>query len=252
MDVALIPPKAMLEDMELTATRLFLPEWLAKDGDYHDAYLRASTQPWVTTILDNGAAEGKSMSKMHHVSLVNNLRPTEFALPDHLGDGLATVASSKGLTNNWAQFLSRNVNAGFVMQGTSEQEAWWSLTKILSYSKMKKVIKVVYIPRLLVKPWDKKIRLRLARRIHAEFPELEIHLFGMSSFWSYEPFDAARTGIIRSIDTSFPYQAALAEKGYDVVQPGLRRPDNYFNVKMSPKVKDLAKQNVHRLLELVY
>lgn len=252
MQVALIPPKALLEDTELTSMQLFLPH-LLEDKEYFDKFEEFLLKPWVTTILDNGAAEALQLTDIQFRETVLKLRPTEFALPDVLGNGPATVARALDF-GDLRRFALNKIKVGFVAQGTTEEEAWWSVTKLLSYAVMKDHVKVIYLPRLLVAEWDREIRIRLAQRIKAEFPHLEIHLFGANNIWAREVLWAASCKVIRSIDTSLPYQAAYANRRLRNLEmgetlEGVKRPSNYFAADFSdPELRMLVTANVRTYL----
>lgn len=252
MQVALIPPKVLLADTDLTAMQLFLPH-LLEDKEYFDKFDEYSRQPWVTTILDNGAAEALQLTDVQFRETVLKLRPSEFALPDVLGNGPATVARALDF-GDLRRFTLNKIKVGFVAQGTTEEEAWWSVAKLLSYAVMKDHVKVIYLPRLLVTSWDKEIRIRLARRIKSEFPHVEIHLFGANNVWAQEILWAEACKIIRSIDTSLPYQAAYANRRLRDLEmgetlEGVERPSDYFNVDFSdPTLRVRVTANVETYL----
>lgn len=258
MQVALIPPKQFRHHMGLTAAQLFLPEWLSETEHEHDL-ISFVQQPWQTVIMDNGAAEGKKISNDEFRQLLVHYRPSEYALPDVLGDGPATVKKAQEFGSVRVRGLTqRGVKTGFVAQGTTAEEAMWSLDQIMVQQAFNQHIDVVYLPRLLVQRHNRFARLRLAEKIHKKYMKLDIHLFGASKYYVDEVLEASQMGIIRSIDTSLPYQAAamsdmhLVDFARSSHADNLRRVDDYYNHELTDKQVQRAESNVTMYLSWAY
>jgi hypothetical protein len=93
------------------------------------------------------------------------------------------------------------------------------------------LVHTIGIPRILISMFkDKNVRLRLAQAIHRGWPAMSIHLLGTNSDALTEvPIAAVSAPYIRSVDTSLPFNYAIAgERLHPKATPGIKRPENYF------------------------
>lgn len=226
MDVALIPPVSLLGDTARTDMQLLLPQmWYNRV--YMIEYSHMLRDPKQYVIMDNGAAEDERLSDEALVRFAAQYEPNEMAIPDHLGDMANTVAHARQFLDQYGMRLHEDhrIKLGYVAQGSDPEEAFYGVQKMVyDYGWL---IDTIFIPRLLVKNTNLTARLQLALDIHNTWKKrFDIHFFGASNKWPGEVIEAANTGFIRSIDTSWPYQAAFhkvpmrrSTRGHIVTRP---------------------------------
>jgi hypothetical protein len=212
---------------------------------YHDWYEDLATKGH-HIILDNGAAESRVPSNKALTKHIQDFQPTEFALPDILGDSDATVAAGMNFYYDHHNDVPSDVSWGFVAQGTTIDDACGAVNAIMD-SAAGSEIEVIYVPRLLVKEAGPRARSEVAEYIHHRYPELTIHMFGMSNESVREPLWIAKTcPYVRSIDTSLPYyyaEASITLSEDTLVK--VDRPDNYFDLKFWDR--SIANHNINVL-----
>lgn len=253
MRVALIPPVSRLADTQRTDIQLLLPHMLQTNAAYRKWYSRLSN-PILNQgqrqhfILDNGAAESIDCAyeDLYECACVY---ANELALPDVLHDRVATVVKSRHFLDWYVKIQSElEVDLGYVAQGNTPMDAFKGVEAILgTHSEM---ISIIYIPRHLVTRFYMEARIELAKLIHAWWPELIIHFFGMNQLWPGEIISAARkVPFVRSVDTSMPYQFAWHTEPMRMVRSeGMKyisRPDNYFDISSDSIHTD---RNINKIL----
>lgn len=247
MKVALIPPLAYLEDTYKTELQLVLPHMMT-EPQYAQWYNENATLRSHRFILDNGAAEGVAIDPHKYVDLALSLA-NEVALPDILYDRIGTIRSSDEFLNiHGYTLLDIGIDIGYVAQGRNGEDAFRGVEEIVA--RWNSVITVIYIPRLLIRPDSLEVRIDLAKRIHARWPHLAIHFFGMNQLWPGEILMAATAApFIRSVDTSMPYQFAYAAEpmqlGRTASMREISRPNNYFDINPD---NVLVNRNVAKIL----
>lgn len=247
MQVALIPPVRHLVDTQQTHMQLILPHML-QNTEYKNWYnnLRAISSSQYF-ILDNGAAEGVIINPDHYLDIALSGLVDEIALPDVLYDRVTTVQKCHKFINKYGQqLISSQIGIGYVAQGNSEEDALKGIEEVVTH--WGNVITVIYIPRLLVKRFTLTARLNLASKIYERWPNIQIHFFGLNQIWPGEIADAAKLSIVRSVDTSMPYQFAY-EKAFMSSLPRIgalviTRPKNYFDLMLDGHV---VQNNITRL-----
>lgn len=251
MELALIPPVALLDMTLQTTYQLALPH-MFKDPWYEAHYktLLAAQPIGAHVILDNGAAESEHIDNLDLVRLINELHPVEFALPDVLADTDKTVAQAFHFMLDFADQIPSDVRIGYVAQGTTVKESVEGVRHIIE-SAVGDAIRVVYIPRLLLKEsGSREARLEVARQLYVEFPELDLHLFGASVEWPQEVRAAARMPWIRSMDTSLPFNYAINYELIDIETAGkINRPKDYFSLELDDRQTALSYVNVETFME---
>lgn len=238
MQLALIPPTSLLSYTWRTHYQLMLPHLLG-DATYAHHYwnLKASGK---YIILDNGKAEAQDITNHRLIGLLKRWRPHEFVLPDVLGNADATVDAVDTFFEDLGERRIYS-SLGIVAQGRCIDEALTCLSEIMDehYNR----VDVIYLPRLLVKPEDPTARLALAHVVKADYPDKPIHFLGAAPSYIREMEVAGLSGLVRSMDTSAPfnyaYEGSLLEMG-EVIS----RPEKYFDQPASMFSRSVVLANV--------
>lgn len=244
MEIALIPPSEYVaEYAALSDIDLILPRQWASDEAYRNAYQTLWSSGKRHVILDNGAAENEQPSASELMAIIEEVQPDEFALPDVLLDSQATLQRSVSFLENELGGHRGSVRLGFVAQGTTVAEAYSAAaTWILQYGGANDII---FLPRVLTYVTHGLARIELAEVINSMFPNVEIHLFGMSNQWPGEMLAAAGYPFIRSIDSSLPFYNGLAYS--NMYQHNIERPDQYFDIVFDDEQKAQVDKNVEMM-----
>lgn len=265
MKLALIPPLCRLRDMEQTDYQLILPQLVNSHVRYEDFVYHLKTRGDFL-ILDNGAAEGKIVEEDDLIDIAVELEVNELAVPDTLGDMVATLKQFIGFFERNEETLAVNKfstggpNLGFVAQGNSWVESI-SLVNTVMKSDWSPYINTVYIPRLLVKEsGNVRERIQVAEQIYKDYAgRLEIHMFGSAPEWPREAMAVdTECPYVRGMDTSMPYNFAYQEPRrpaqamgggasiWDATgsKPLIRRPEGYFTKSLDRFDLPLLEQNV--------
>lgn len=250
MECALIPPIPLLSYNKPQKYQLCLPH-LLKNGIYRRAY-RGYCRTGKYVILDNGAAEAVKVKPGQLVAHALDLKVREVVAPDVLGNMEGTVNETLDFLRWGGEELQTeklNVKIGIVAQGRDIQEALTCVAIVMrSYYAYR--VSTVYIPRLLVTSMRPSTRVQLAEAIYHRWPELEIHMLGVSRKWLQEPLAIARmTPFVRSIDTSVPFTEAYYRRLLNKDKVGMPRPDDYFEWSpLHDENTEIVKKNVERFL----
>ena len=264
MELALIPPKALLDDTNLTKVQLMLPQLLISDetialDDYSSTYREHCLDPSQYVIMDNGAAEKEQMSNEDLIKILRAYEPDEFALPDVLGDSIATILTAKiffyahqtDLDN--LNLRREELRLGFVAQGKTVHESVGTVVRMMTYN-WSLQISTIYIPRLLIKETNNpNARFEVLAELWSRYGNrFEYHLFGAASTYPGEVTVASTYNELRSMDTSLPYQLSYARQEFSILDddyphPEIRRPKDYFN--MSTEQFHYHARNVSTYLE---
>jgi hypothetical protein len=231
MLAALIPPRG-LENYALASgihLALAIPS-LLKHAPYVGLYRRAK-RLGNYVILDNGLAEGQAASPSYLLEVAKDLSVDEIVAPDMMTD-------TKGTLTGVRSFLSRHEAAinGFnvmaVAQGRSMQE-FRRCTK--AYSDMP-AITTLGVPRhMLTTLNSRSARIDFVQwLVKEEYTErFKIHLLGTNAWWTGETRAVAKYlgDVVRSIDSSLPFNYALADVYLNANFPNparIDRPHLYF------------------------
>jgi hypothetical protein len=97
-------------------------------------------------------------------------------------------------------------------------------------------VNTIGIPRLIMDSLGKTARLDLAAWIRTKYGErFKIHLLGTNPLWVKEVYYAAKYHpYIRSVDTSLPYNYAIAGEKVDDTNVVVKRPAGYFEKDWRP------------------
>lgn len=246
MEVALIPPVSLVEETQRTRMQLMLPHMLQNEA-YKNQYLKYLEDNSHYVILDNGAAEDYLADDDDLVHLAMWYKPDELAIPDVLGECQLTIdAGNRFLSTYGMSLKAQRIKLGYVAQGADPQEALEGVRNMVFHWGW--ALSTIFLPRLLVKSSDTSARLWLAHRVHEEFPNYNIHLFGASPYWPGEVMYAKTYSYIRSIDTSLPYSYSFyGRKIKTRASVPISRPAEYFE-KPATEFTNVDK-NVMRYLE---
>ena len=252
MKLALIPPFQFLDDVFVTNTQMMLPHLISHES-YANRYRGFGELNSQFVIMDNGAAEDESIKDTELVAKAIEFRVDEVVAPDYLGESDFTVAKTIAFIQYCrGKYAGAHTPIGIVAQGVDAIDALWCIMEILN--KESDAISTIYIPRLLVKGYYDLTRLRIAAKVSMHYPDKNIHFLGASAKWPGEIIEAARSGIVRSIDTSMPYMYAKLGMELDKESPFIPTRGNdgfYFTRLWSTLETDLAKKNVDTILRWV-
>lgn len=218
MKLALIPPLAhVTEFCEDRDYHLVLPH-LLQNEDYAEFY----SEVFGHVILDNGMAEGVAFDWHNLMSAAEMLGADEIVIPDHLGDGEATIERTKAFHNIAKQHPEFKYIG--VVQGRDSHE----IVKCLTYMALQDWISVVALPRCL-NVLGGKMRITILSHFADTITEgfEAVHCLGMSKYMD-EPLDLAECDLVRGMDTSLPFTMAIAER---LIKSGpyIGRTETYFD-----------------------
>lgn len=245
MKVGLIPARGLENYALLSRFHLVLaiPELMARRA-YSGMYKRA-VRLGDYVVLDNGAAEDRHVDEFTLCQTAEDLGCQELVLPD-------VMYRAKQTVNAVTRFLSSHPNGMVKMavaQGVLMHDLQWCVSK---YSDMPGV-DVVGLPRHLVTTTGKAAtRIELANWIERSYPgRFQVHLLGTNPAWLKEVAAAAKYAAhIRSVDTSLPFNYALAGKVLRNAGAQVARPEGYFDQDWSGHIDArILRDNIQFLME---
>lgn len=223
MKAALIPPKGLEARMYQGSLIMGLAH-LVRSPSYLRS-LQAAVQDNRFVILDNGAAEGEPVSNEGLQEAARLIGAKEVVLPDVMRDAQGTVDAATRYLKELGPAVGVEYMA--VAQGTTFDE----VKKYIDQFKLYGPIATIGLPRLLV-DYNRSMRIDLANWMLSEFGKrYNIHFLGTNPAWPREVYYAARYAPhVRSVDTSMPYNYALAKVKLDTTGPlpKVTRPQGYF------------------------
>jgi len=245
MKLALIPPIDMLEYTDETDTQLMLPQMITNDV-YRYVYQRHCDNPDQFVILDNGIAEGTPISTGQLIVMAHEFGVDEIVIPDHMAEAKATLDE---YTSFWDYARESESLSGlrtmFVLQGNNKDE-FYALADIATAPRFKAT--TIGIPRhALTTCHDPLIRLKLAKYIKARNKKKDIHLLGASPEFPGELRNFRHTGLVRSTDTSSPFNYAWAGEILHQSNAPVRRPANYFYQPFETFHLDKVEKNIKKI-----
>jgi len=201
------------------------------DFDYHSAYTQACRMG-AFTILDNGAAEGSTVTPDALLKIAKDLLPSEIVCPDVLQNAEETKYQVKCFADKATAFknVHETIKYMAVVQGVTLDELYDMVDFYAGYG----WITTLGIPRWLISKFSKAVRIDLATWVKQRYDDrFEIHLLGTNSEWYGETRSVGRYApFVRSIDTSLPYNLAMVNKGIWRVATEthlpVQRPKDYF------------------------
>jgi hypothetical protein len=192
-------------------------------------------------IVDNGACEGQMADPSTLVQYARTMKADEVVSPDVLGDYEGTVEVNRKFFENpplgFMQFKWMGV-----VQGADQDD----LVRCAEFYAQNPAITTLGIPRIILSTLDQlNARIDFANRISAQFPgRFELHFLGADSRWPGEIRAAACYTQARSMDTSLPFNYALAGKFITERDATISRPKNYFSG-VTVNHPDILEFNLH-------
>jgi hypothetical protein len=229
MRVCLIPPRG-LEDCALRSNRHLVLAQIT-NRYYQDTYkkLRSLPEHWMT--VDNGANEGTAVGDFKLMEVAAEYHAHEVVVPDVLYDADKTKERVKGFFRNLEEmhdsFYPKPMGFMGVVQGTNSR----ALQDMIEFYAEQPKITALGIPRHLIKTMkDSTIRLKLAEQIWKRWGDARpVHLLGTCASYLEEIVIAGKMGpIVRSVDSSLPFNYALHGTKLQLGAPEINRPVDYF------------------------
>ncbi len=243
MKLALIPPRAHLEEATGTGYQLLLPQH-CDDNDYFEFYRRRRACGDFL-MLDNGAAEGIAFAPEELLTIGMAYMVNEIVVPDVLRDKSATIS----LASNFERLAERcpQFNYMGVVQGRTmdELETCAIAMSGLDY------IDTLAVPRHVETTTGMGSRAALVKFIFEE-TGLPIHLLGCNpeaidemGQWG----EVYRRYNVRGVDTASPFYYTM---GHTLMGDGtvFRRPKDYFELKC--RATDTLEANISIMKNWVY
>lgn len=243
--VALIPPRGF-ENFALESNfhlALALPDLMARKT-YGGMYARVSRLGDMV-VMDNGAAEGSLVSDFDLLAATSKVAAHEVVAPDVLCNAEATVKRTRDFLATSSSQLPTNVMA--VAQGSTIAEFRNCVDRFADMGQ----ITTIGIPRHMITTLDKTpARIDFATWITSKHAErFQMHFLGTNPSWIKEVKAAAKYTAVRSVDTSLPFNYALADVLLSMTNEVIHRPTGYFTRRWEalgrPK---LIRQNVETFM----
>lgn len=251
MRVALIPPLGWeTYSVQSTGVQMALAiEACFGSSKYTTAYkLHAAHGDLV--MLDNGEAEGRRTTNRELVRLARSINATELVLPDVMGNRHATVRMVSDFFNGDELLDVPSMLYMAVAQGDTLLDAQRCVeyfAEFRPHNQSTSPITTIGIPRrLIVSAGSPSARIDFANWINDEYGgRFAIHLLGAVSSWPQEvKFANKYAPRIRSIDTSLPFNFAIAGKVLPPDGNGL----SVVDVVRHPKYLSGSLQNIYQKL----
>lgn len=247
MKAALIPPKG-LEALALRSKMhlaLPLPELIVNDAYVH-TYKRAS-RGGDFLILDNGEAEGARVPNDTLLGMAKLYGATELVLPDVIRDGFETVKRVVTFLDQYKDDLS-SYQLMAVPQGKTTTE----VQKCIEEFSVMEQITTLGIPRHFMGTMRlQQARVELANWIEDKYPDrFQVHCLGVESKFLREiKWLAKYAPTVRSIDSSLPFNYAIAGFELTPTVGSINRPREYFTTDWSKRVRsDLVIGNINTFM----
>lgn len=246
MHSVLIPPPQLVQSLPLEVwagdgMHMVLPDF-CYNSDYFKFYRNLKGRH-IHKMLDNGAAETRSMSPGDLHALAMQIGANEIVVPDSIGNCDETMRLAR-------QFTPYVDTHKFKYMGVIQGRTMDELKKCLYSYVHTGFVTTFGLPRYLIKIFDTSIRLRLVQEIKKQFgSKFAIHLLGASHLYPEEArvIESTLPRVVRSIDTSLPFVYAM----FGVpTSPrfNIPRPDNYMSFNWDPADIALATENCYRYI----
>jgi hypothetical protein len=242
--LALIPPRAHLEEATGTGYQLLLPQH-CDDNDYFEFYRRRRACGDYL-MLDNGAAEGIPFAPEELLTIGMAYMVNEIVVPDVLRD----MATTRQLAVEFESLAVRcpQFNYMAVVQGRTMDElrACADVLGDIDY------IDTLAIPRHVETTAGLGARAELVRHIFNEVGT-PIHLLGCNpevidemGEWG----ETYRRYNVRGVDTASPFYYTMSHTLMAATNIVFRRPEDYFELKC--RATDLLEANISIMKNWVY
>ena len=225
MKVGFIPPRGLDERIWLNPFAMTLAQYIKRSDTYAKLVASGRTSGSYYVVVDNGAAEGQMVERTELDEAALAVNANELVLPDKMGDMPGTLRLVADYMHNrqkaWAPKLMG------VVQGRTVKELHACIEQYLRF----KQIRVLGVPRLLVSKLGSASRIDLANWVQNSYPgQFEIHFLGTSPTWVKEVSMTAKYAPhVRSVDSSMPYNYAIAGLRLDKTTEEISRVSSYFS-----------------------
>jgi len=246
MQLALIPPTPLLRYTRMTHYQLMLPQYV-QDIEYSSMYNNLCSNRSQYVILDNGANEGHNVTITPYITMAVRFGADEIVAPDAIGNQEGTIWLTRKFMKLYKVHRQKaRVKVGIVAAGRDYKESAYTAQQLIE--EFPTEVKTVFIPRSLVTQVHPTSRIEVAKLIHDQYPDAQIHMLGSSHYWIREIATIREEcPYVRGLDTSAPFNYAYAGRRIDdgsLVQ----RPPNYFNLRMANRL-DLVEYNIKRMIQ---
>jgi hypothetical protein len=243
--VGLIPPRG-LENLALRSKfhlALAIPDLMDRRA-YGGMYKRA-VKLGDFLILDNGIAEGLPCPMDRLRAYAEYVNANELVALDIMRDAQATV---RVVRKYFAGDGVPPIPHMAVAQGEKMDDFKFCVNEFAGI----KEIRTVGIPRHMLETLDAKAcRIDLANWIDDKFPKrFSLHFLGTNPVWKMEVHHASKyASHVRSVDTSMPFNYALASEELATSERVITRPKRYFENDWSRSVDiSIVRRNIVTLL----
>jgi hypothetical protein len=246
MKAALIAPKGYYNTVHVSNYHLALAQIDTDDYLSNYAY-EAGAGDYV--IVDNGAAEGSTVSDADLIIAARNMSANEVVVPDVMRD-------CEGTINRVRDFLDRKSHWSglpplrfmLVVQGLDWHEVQRSIDHYMNtYDNP-----VLGIPRhFLTTLADVEARIHVLKYIARRWGEdTRVHLLGTNPVWPKEVKTIGKEfPWVRGVDSSMPYNYAIAGFRIDAPDVHMNRPGAYFTADWTGKIdNDTLSYNIDTFL----
>jgi hypothetical protein len=243
--LALIPPNSSHTSILKGTINLMLPWQLT---DLPMDFIQQALKTY--TILDNGAAEGQTISlNLLHRLVTDWPEIDELVLPDKLTDceTTRTMVLEVGKLEPLLELKEQNaVKFMAVAQGGTLAEI---MSCINLYTELD-YVDVIGLPRVMNIFFGKTSRLRMCealdKSVHYTKP---IHCLGSFYYYPSEARDLKWIPIVRSMDTSLPWVYGIMERYITgTLRQNIDRPPDYFNYELNKNQRYISERNARTLL----
>jgi hypothetical protein len=242
MKVAVIPPRHYWHYVGHGEAWLGLAQMV--DETY---WMHHHRHPGQIRIMDNGAAEGEMVSNLKLLLTAKKHTAKEVVLPDELTDHLATMDKVGQFFKERADDTRLN---DFDYVGVVQGRSFRQVKACIDYYASNPKITTLGVPRLLIDYMGPEARIVIANWVKRQYDDrFQIHLLGTNKTYPREVLRAALDAPhIRSVDTSLPFNFAIADARLEDNRE-IGRPHGYLDLNWSGLDVGLIQHNIATLKE---
>lgn len=252
-----IPPTQHLDLMEINDNYFCLAPIVLKNPQYAE-YFRNKAAQGKHVIMDNGAAEGVTLSIEEYLRAINDVKPTEVVCPDRLMKSEATLLDLGRFKHHLqAQQNLDNSHGKPQVMGVPQGSNPESYLRCYLEMLREPFINVIGISKFAVLAFNKvtrsahvmENRLEVVRMLERyNLTTKPLHLLGMRNPNEMQWYKDIKS--VRSSDSAFTVLAAALDKGILSCEYDIPTPHSYFSYQLNSEKKSLAIQNI-KLLNLI-
>jgi len=242
-----------------SSMHLLISQEVLKNKKYQEKYLERSLKSDFI-IMDNGAFEYRTAAPLDEVlKAVELVQASEMVLPDCYFDSKATIERVVDALNDLENKSCRPKSLMAVPQGKTEREYMECFSKLLevkeidtigfSYGAINKAFEFFELPPSLLRP---TIISYVNQHFDLRASGKNFHCLGIGGH-PHEIEFLKLFRFIRSVDSSKAFVSAIRNIDIKETLPAKfvipERPEDYFNVKVSDEVLQLALKNIKTMEE---